>query len=150
MSACKDMNYCRESEAVCRHNTKKRVKKSFKLFLQMASKIETGLDSHRSRLLPYWHLYMKQTYQYPLVACQILVTDRRPQCPSFTFKAVRASYGLATHLTFIQLLLQLINHSFNHSNSQYLLSRNALPTTALRCFRAQKLQPAACPLAGRG
>lgn len=66
MSACKDMNYCRESEAECRHNTKKRVKKSFKHFLQMASKIETGLDSHRSRLLPYWHLYMKQTYQYIL------------------------------------------------------------------------------------
>ena len=42
MSACKDMNYCRESEAVCRHNTKKRVKKSFKLFLQMAAKSKPG------------------------------------------------------------------------------------------------------------
>lgn len=35
-------------------------------------KIETGLDSHRSRLLPYWHLYMKQTYQYILKGCTAL------------------------------------------------------------------------------
>ena len=33
---------------------------------QRYEKNETGLDSHRSRLLPYWHLYMKQTYQYSL------------------------------------------------------------------------------------
>ena len=61
MSACKDMNYCRESEAGCSHNSEKRIKK-----------IETGLDSHRSRLLPYWHLYMKQTYQYILKGCTAL------------------------------------------------------------------------------
>ncbi len=28
MSACKDMNYCRESEAGCSHNSEKRIKKS--------------------------------------------------------------------------------------------------------------------------
>ena len=32
------------------------------------TKKQTGPDSHRSRLNPYWHLYMKQTYQYPFVA----------------------------------------------------------------------------------
>lgn len=55
------MNYCAESKTVGSSRNENPDKK-----------IETGLDSHQSRLLPYWHLYMKQTYQYILKGCTAL------------------------------------------------------------------------------
>lgn len=54
------MNYCAESKTVGSSRNENPDKKS-----------KPG-SIHIDRLLPYWHLYMKQTYQYILKGCTAL------------------------------------------------------------------------------
>ena len=63
-------------------------------------KNETGLDSHRSRLLPYWHLYMKQTYQYSFYDQRCLF----PQgCPAYVVTCLATDSAAIIHFKYRSL-----------------------------------------------
>jgi len=65
-------------------------------------KKQTGLNSHRSRLNPYWHLYMKQTYQYPFVA---------KNSRNRHFKQILAETSARNHSRHLATVHSLIIHS---------------------------------------